>query len=609
MRLAKPHITWRLWRRLTQLAALALFFWLFRQTELNDKPVSALSNLFFRLDPLIAASAMLAARSFIAGLLLSLIVIGVTLVFGRAFCGWFCPLGTLLDGLGPIVRFGLRWPRHRFSLRRSRRDGPKCSAPSQSGVTAAAVQSANATAAALSPRVRDLSSPLVFREHWYRPLRYVLLLAVLLAAAFGLPLVGYLDPFALLTRGLAVAIDPALADLSSQGSGWLYLHAPDWITAISEPVYAFLRAHLLPTRDTMLTGAGVSAGILAAIFLLERVERRFWCRNLCPLGAGLGLIARLAPVGRKPIRSCGGCGECASTCRMGAFDQKGKLQPEACTLCMDCVTDCQFGIASFIFANPFKRRKKPASLQPAGVDLSRRTLLAGCALGVALPALDRSARALGAAEATPQQLRPPGADAGDSFLDQCVRCGLCMKVCPTGGIHANLLHAGLAGMFAPHMNMRLGYCEYNCTLCGQVCPTDAIPLLDLATKQRTPIGIAVIDEERCIPWISAETCICCEEHCPVADKAIRFKTVRVAGPDGEMVEVQRPHIRPGVCIGCGICETQCPVEGVSAIRVRPRTADDPWHPDGDEGGQGLGRGGQGRGYGQGGGRRRAASGK
>ena len=42
----------------------------------------------------------------------------------------------------------------------------------------------------------------------------------------------------------------------------------------------------------------------------------------------------------------------------------------------------------------------------------------------------------------------------------------------------------MEGMYTPLLIPRLGYCEYNCTLCGQVCPTGAIPDLPVAEKKR-----------------------------------------------------------------------------------------------------------------------------
>ena len=89
----------------------------------------------------------------------------------------------------------------------------------------------------------------------------------------------------------------------------------------------------------------------------------------------------------------------------------------------------------------------------------------------------------------------------------------------------------------------------------------------LNVNRRQVIGLAYIDEARCIPWADYRDCIVCEEMCPVSDKAIKLEMVEVVTPDGELVTVQRPHVIRERCIGCGICEYKCPVNGEAAIRV------------------------------------------
>jgi ferredoxin len=138
-----------------------------------------------------------------------------------------------------------------------------------------------------------------------------------------------------------------------------------------------------------------------------------------------------------------------------------------------------------------------------------------------------------------------------------------MKVCPTSGLQPAVLEAGLEGVWTPQLVSRLGYCDYGCNACGQVCPSGAIPPLDLARKRQTHIGVAVVDRNRCLPWADGIPCIVCEEMCPVPQKAVELQTGEGSGDD----EIQKPIVIADLCIGCGICQYQCPVEGESAIRV------------------------------------------
>jgi ferredoxin len=203
----------------------------------------------------------------------------------------------------------------------------------------------------------------------------------------------------------------------------------------------------------------------------------------------------------------------------------------------------------------------------ARLDLGRRHVLASALTGLAAVFVFRT-HPLGSKRSfNPELVRPPGALAEDEFLSRCIRCGECMKVCPTNAIHPAELEAGMEGMWSPVLKMTIGYCEYECTLCSQVCPTGAIRSLTLAAKQKIKIGLAYFDRNRCLPYASARTCIVCEEHCPTPKKAIWFEEVQVPTPAGEKVTVKEPHVDPVLCIGCGICVTKCVIKGQPAVLV------------------------------------------
>jgi formate hydrogenlyase subunit 6/NADH:ubiquinone oxidoreductase subunit I len=174
-------------------------------------------------------------------------------------------------------------------------------------------------------------------------------------------------------------------------------------------------------------------------------------------------------------------------------------------------------------------------------------------------------------------VRPPGALREDAFVDRCVRCFACVRVCATSGacLQPSLASAGLEAVLTPVARMRQGYCEYNCNLCGEVCPTGAIHTLALEDKQKRKMGLAFIDRNRCIPWAAGEDCIVCEEHCPVPDKAIIFETKEVSIP-GEGAKIAKlPFVVTERCIGCGICETKCPLTGRAAVIVT-REGEERW---------------------------------
>ena len=203
----------------------------------------------------------------------------------------------------------------------------------------------------------------------------------------------------------------------------------------------------------------------------------------------------------------------------------------------------------------------------ARLDLGRRAVLGAGLAGLGAKLLFGISTQASKRSFNPALIRPPGALAEDEFLARCIRCGECMKVCPTNAIHPASLEGGVEGIWTPLLNTSIGYCDYECNLCSQVCPTHAIRQIDVPEKQKIKIGLAYIDRNRCLPWAYSKTCIVCEEHCPTPKKAIWFEEVEVRNLQGEKLTVKQPRVDPELCIGCGICEAKCPVKAPAAVRV------------------------------------------
>ena len=91
------------------------------------------------------------------------------------------------------------------------------------------------------------------------------------------------------------------------------------VTYVSEPVYQFLKATLLPFQPLIYLLPFLTLTLFALVVAAERVDRRFWCRALCPLGALYGLLARFSLLRRRPTALCPDCGDCTEICKMGAF--------------------------------------------------------------------------------------------------------------------------------------------------------------------------------------------------------------------------------------------------------------------------------------------------
>lgn len=499
-------------RRISQLVVFLLFAFLFLGTEYKDDDVLPYAvNFFLRLDPLVAGAAALAGRALISLVWPALVLVALTVLLGRFFCGWACPMGAILDA---------------------------------------------ADATVFRKRKRRAAVPVAWRRA-----KYGILLFLAVSALFSLQWVFLLDPISLLIRSLTLSVFPAMnLALRSLFDG-VYTLPLGPVNEASEAAYDFLKAHFLAFERPVFRMAGIVGLIFVAVVVAERWQKRFWCRNLCPLGAMLALAGRFGLLRRRVLSSdCTSCGLCDRDCRMGAIEGHEATEHGECIQCLDCRTVCPPG--AIRFHGREGRKDVP-------VDLTRRGILAASALGaVTVPFFLSEAH--GKAP-DPSLVRPPGALPEDEFLARCTRCGECMRVCIANGLQPALFEAGLAGLWSPFLVPRVGYCEYNCTLCGQVCPTGAIRRLDLAKKQSVKIGLADIDRSRCLPWNGNSECIVCEEHCPTPVKAIRLREEEVYSVNsGTMIKVQRPYVDEKLCIGCGICETKCPLSDRSAIIVSCR---------------------------------------
>ncbi len=97
-----------------------------------------------------------------------------------------------------------------------------------------------------------------------------------------------------------------------------------------------------------------------------------------------------------------------------------------------------------------------------------------------------------------------------------------------------------------------------------------VGIVQWADETLQVLGVAVIDRDRCLPWAADTPCIVCEEMCPVPEKAVVLGPEReVTRADGSTAVVVRPRVAADRCIGCGICEYKCPLEGRAAIVVVP----------------------------------------
>ncbi len=499
-------------RRFVQASCLALFCLLLGSAE-SGWFFGLPSDLFLRLDPFVGLAVPLTVRAVVPTLFPALFIILLAVLAGRMFCGWFCPMGTTLDIAGGITRRILR--RRKSAFLHSHAPVP-------------------------------------------RSLKYLGLAAILSAALCGVNLVFWASPIALVTRLYALVLHPLGLEGVGQGleaaSPLLErLGANDWL-------------YVQPDSRRFFTAWFVGAFWLALI-VLESVRPRFWCRYLCPAGALLGLCSRFAFRKRHVSPGCTSCGRCSAQCPAGILKEDPALsQPSECLTCQACVSVCPRKAVHFgrgdMSAPPSAAASLPSpSLSPRLP--SRRAFCVSLAAGTALAGLShvdtlRQTHSEGL-------VRPPGSRPEPDFLKRCLRCGECMKACPTGGLQPAWFQSGFSGMFTPFLDPRSGGCRPDCAACGAVCPTQAVFALPLKEKRWAKMGTAVIDQKTCLAWADDKRCMVCKENCP-------YGAIDVEVRSGHKAPI--PLVHENRCYGCGFCEKHCPqspaaivVETAGALRL------------------------------------------
>jgi polyferredoxin len=519
------------WRRVSQVFFLVLFLALLVMTSLrpssggtSDIHLRAPVRLFFEWDPLIALTNALASHALYRGLLWCVVILVPTFFLGRFFCGWICPMGTLQHWVGNMPSEAKRG-KQRIESNRYKR---------------------------------------------WQTVKYVVLIAGLVAAFFGTMAIGWLDPFSLLVRSLGLSVLPALNFAVRSVTAPLERSHVVAIRVAGESLHTVLQAVVLDFRQVHFA-QGLFLGVLFLSILAASLRvTRLWCRSICPLGALLGAVSRWSIFGlHKDAATCDKCNRCLLHCQ-GGDDPIGGVpwRKSECLMCMNCVDSCPHSTLTFKL---FRNEREVAS-----PDMGRRNALTGLAAGAAVVPLMRANTGLGKGRHD-LLLRPPGALDEEAFLSRCIRCGECMKVCPNNSLHPTLEQAGIEGLWTPTLVPRIGYCEPSCVLCSEVCPTGAIWQITPKEKgwvvgvgaqsQQIRLGTAFYDRGRCLPWAEATECIVCEEWCPVSPKAIYVEDADVIDSAGKTKTLKQPRIDPSRCVGCGACEYACPLQDRPAVYV------------------------------------------
>jgi len=524
-------------RRLVQAAAFVLFLVLFACVAwpygLKDYAAFRQSKefvdaeTFLALDPLVSLSASLAARVLVWSLAWAGVLLAVCLVFPRGFCGYLCPLGTLID----LSDWAL---------------------------------------------VRRIGRKRPLGGGWWRHTRYWLLLATLVAAGMGVLVTGFVAAIPVLVRGMAFIVSPLETGLAK---GWyLVPHYYGAEKVLSVALFALVLGLGLVAPRFWCRYLCPSGAVFSVANFLRLTERRVEasctkcgkCVKACPFDA-------INPDFSTRGLECTFCQTCGGACPVHAINFTSRWsradEPASAERAATepATTEPAAGLPGEALAKSGAAggvRRSPAapaagSACSKGVVVSRRGLLGGAACG----AVWGVAAAVGVRGAgkkdLPALVRPPGSVPEPEFLRMCIRCGECYQACPNNVLQPVGFGRPLSELWTPQVVADWSGCEPSCNNCGQVCPTGAIRALAMQEKRAAHIGLAVINRETCLPYIGFEgNCRMCADECAAAGyDAIDMHRINVAlDTDGKPIEGSGnlvPVVDPAKCVGCGLCQTRC----------------------------------------------------
>lgn len=465
----------------------------FSSTVIADKEWLPLET-FLWLDPLAGISTAAAAREWNVALLGAAGVLLASLALPRGFCGYVCPLGTLIDGFDRLV--GRRLGRLRLA-----RDG-----------------------------------------RWAH-VRYYLLAAVLAGSACGVLLAGYLAAIPVLTRGLLFTAGRLQLGLLKN---WGQVASADAALYLSVALFAAI--FLLSLLGVRFWCRHVCpSGAMLSLFSLVRLkERRLGaacsgcgrCVQACPFGA-IGPDFRARPL------QCASCRTCQGVCPADAIrfaarwakpdPQKAgapvsRAEPVSRRGLLLAAAGGAAAAATTRYASPLALGEPPRLLRPPGSAAEREFLALCIRCGECFKVCPGPV------------LHPAGLESGLGALWTPVvvpsragchqDCNFCTQVCPTGAIRPLTIQEkrrtaiGLAvidrGVCLPHRG------ERDCRLCYDECEAAGYHAIEmreirLEVGQAPPGVVSETDLEEMsrirAPFVVAERCNgcgLCEYRCHAA---------------------------------------------------------------------------------------------
>lgn len=436
-----------------------------------------------------------------------LLIILLSILFGRIYCSTICPLGTLQDIIIYFTKF--------FKPRRNRK--------------------------------------FLYNHNSKRILRYSILAVTLLFWISGsLFLINLLDPYSNFGKISTTFFQPLFF--------WINNSINAFLESFNIYILRPLDIKLIPLSVALVSGI-----IFLTIIIMSVWRGRLFCNTICPVGGLLGVVSEksLFKIDFKE-ESCTSCMKCEEVCKAQCISSKNKTVDQTrCVSCFNCFAACEKNglFYQYRFANKNVVVKETTD-KPGGER--RNFLLTVISAVFAIPLFSKNKLLLAQSNKGPGSIpsgtthpvTPPGSLSHEHFTKHCIACYLCVSACPTNVIVPSFFDYGLKGFMQPKLDYHKSFCNFDCTRCTEVCPTGAITELSHKEKITTQIGVAKFIPENCVVVVEGTDCAACSEHCPT-------KAVDVVPYKGLWL----PEVTPELCIGCGACEYACPTEPNKAIFV------------------------------------------
>lgn len=261
----------------------------------------------------------------------------------------------------------------------------------------------------------------------------------------------------------------------------------------------------------------IPAFFFLLVGILSLTKGRLYCNMICPVGTLLGLLSKISFLRIKIDEGkCSKCGLCSVGCKSSCIDfLKSNVDLSRCVNCFNCIKICPDKAISYGFP-VIKRKTHKTDLKKREFIAGSLAMMFGIPLSVSgqqskTPVPNKPSTVK---EEKTCPVCPPGANTIDDFNSVCTACSLCISACPNKVLQPAFLQYGIKGMMQPVMDYHKSFCTYNCTICTEICPANALKPLVLEAKKLTRIGKAIFIKDNCIVKTEKTACGACSESCP-----------------------------------------------------------------------------------------------